>query len=56
MKNVMGIDFYNQVFTGGVAMTLRSKAGDSEHIPCVMFEENDGTENIQEDTQSAEQN
>lgn len=38
MKKILAtaIDLYNQVITKEVTHTLRSKASDSDHIPCVM--------------------
>lgn len=33
----IGIDLYNQNFTGGVSMSLRATRGDNEHIPCVLI-------------------
>lgn len=33
---VMGLDNYNQVVTGDKTHPIRSKAADSDHIPCVM--------------------
>lgn len=38
MEKVIAVDLYNQVITGGVCMTLRQKAADSDHIPCVLIE------------------
>ena len=35
MPKAIGFDAYNQAVTGGVAMSIRSKAADSEHIPTV---------------------
>ena len=32
-----GVDCYNQALTGDKAMTLRSKASDSDHIPCAVY-------------------
>ena len=37
MREVIGLDFYNQTTTGGVAMPLRSVRGDNEHTPCVLI-------------------
>ena len=37
MNEVIAVDLYNQVLTGGVCMTIRAKAGDSEHTPCVII-------------------
>lgn len=39
-KIVMGLDFYNQSITGGVAKTLIESARkcDSDHVPCVLIE------------------
>lgn len=40
MDNVVGLDFYNQAVTGGVAKTLIESAWkcDSDHVPCVLIE------------------
>ena len=35
MAVIQGLDAYNQTSTGDVAMPIRSKAADAEHIPCV---------------------
>jgi len=36
-ERIIAVDLYNQVLTGGVCMTIRAKAGDNEHTPCVMI-------------------
>lgn len=44
MDNVIGLDFYNQTITGGVAKTLIEVAWkcDSDHVPCVLIRKADG--------------
>ena len=32
----IGLDLYNQMLTGDVAMTLQAARVDPEHIPCVI--------------------
>lgn len=36
-NEIIAVDLYNQVLTGGVCMTIRAKTGDNEHTPCVMI-------------------
>jgi len=40
-SEIMGVDVYNMTITGGVCMTIRSKAGDNEHIPCVLIRQSE---------------
>jgi DNA (cytosine-5)-methyltransferase 1 len=35
MAVIQGLDAYNQTSTGDVAMSIRNKAADADHIPCV---------------------
>ena len=37
IEKAIAVDLYNQVLTGDICMTLRQKAADSDHIPCVMI-------------------
>ena len=37
-KIVMGLDFYNQAVTGGVAMALTGQRVCPHHVPCVLIE------------------
>ena len=37
MCEVIGVDFYNQSLTGGVAKTLNAIKSDSDHVPCVII-------------------
>ena len=34
--DAVGLDSYNQMLTGGVAMTLTAKRSDFHHVPCVV--------------------
>ncbi len=38
-EKAIAVDLYNQVLTGDICMTLRQKAADSDHIPCVIIEQ-----------------
>ena len=44
MCEVIGVDMYNQAITGDVSMSMRATRGDTEHIPCVLIGEEDGTD------------
>lgn len=50
-ERIIAVDLYNQVLTGGVCMTLRQKAADSDHIPCVLIlnDQGGGVMNISKD-------
>ena len=34
--DAIAVDLYNLAAGGGVAMTLRNKSSDAEHVPCVI--------------------
>lgn len=38
-ERIIAVDLYNQVLPGDICMTLRQKAADSDHIPCVIIEQ-----------------
>ena len=38
--DAIGFDAYNQCLTGRVAKTLNNRATDSDHLPCVIMEDN----------------
>ena len=46
MREVIGLDLYNQCTTGEVSMSIRATRGDTEHIPCVLIGENDESKSI----------
>lgn len=37
MREVIGLDLYNQCTTEEVSMSIRATRGDKEHIPCVLI-------------------
>lgn len=37
LAQVVGVDFYNQTTTGGVAKTLNAIRGDADHVPVVLI-------------------
>lgn len=36
MREIIGVDFYNQTTTGGVGITLRAAAGGTDTTPCII--------------------
>lgn len=44
MREVIGLDFYNQCITGGVSITLRAAAGGVDTTPCVLIGEEDASD------------
>lgn len=44
MREAIGIDLYNQCVTGGVAKTLNAIKSDSDHVPCVLMMNWDGSQ------------
>lgn len=45
MKTVTALDFFNQVSTGEITMSMRNSKSDSDHIPCVLITETDDERN-----------
>lgn len=39
MRKVIGVDLFNQILTGGAAMTLTARRSDPHHVPCVLVYE-----------------
>lgn len=44
MREVIGIDLYNQSMTGWVSKTMSNRATDSDHVPCVLITERENHE------------